>query len=107
MKIALLSWESLHGIAVGGVAAHVTELAAALTRSGGNEVHLFTRSPGGDTPPHAVIDGVHVHRVGYHGNGGDLVSDIHAMCDRSSPAPCTRPRPFPVAALTLSTRTTG
>jgi len=81
MKIALFSWESLHGVAVGGVAAHVTELAAALTRSGGNEVHLFTRTPGGDTPPHAVIDGVHVHRVGYHGHGGDLVSDIHSMCD--------------------------
>ena len=30
MRIAMLSWESLHSIAVGGVAAHVTELAAAL-----------------------------------------------------------------------------
>lgn len=80
MKIALLSWESLHGIAVGGVAAHVTELAAALARAGGHEVHLFTRTPGWGTPPHAVIDGVHLHRVGYATHGGDLVADIHSMC---------------------------
>lgn len=80
MKIALLSWESLHGVAVGGVAAHVTELAAGLTRIGGNEVHVFTRSPGGDTPAHALIDGVHVHRVSYHTHHGDLVADIHSMC---------------------------
>ncbi len=32
MRIALLSWESLHSIAVGGVAVHVTELAAAFDR---------------------------------------------------------------------------
>ena len=41
MRIALLSWESLHSIAVGGLAAHVSELAAALSRRG-HEVHLFT-----------------------------------------------------------------
>ncbi len=28
MRIAMLSWESLHFIAVGEIAAHVTELAA-------------------------------------------------------------------------------
>ncbi|MDI6886390.1 MAG: glycogen/starch synthase, partial [archaeon] len=39
MRIALFSWESLHSIAVGGVASHVTELAAALQRAG-NEVHV-------------------------------------------------------------------
>jgi hypothetical protein len=34
MRIALLSWESLHSMPVGGVGAHVTELAAALERKG-------------------------------------------------------------------------
>ena len=34
LKIALCSWESLHTISVGGVAPHVTELAAALQRRG-------------------------------------------------------------------------
>ncbi len=42
MRIAMLSWESLHSIAVGGVAAHVTELAAALARRG-HQIHVFTR----------------------------------------------------------------
>ena len=32
MRIALLTWESLHTIAVGGVAPHVTELAAGVDR---------------------------------------------------------------------------
>ena len=57
MRIALLSWESLHSIAVGGVAAHVTELAAALQRAG-NEVHVFTRMGSGQRH-YEVIDGVH------------------------------------------------
>ena len=34
MKIAILSWESLHSISVGGVGAHVTELACSLERKG-------------------------------------------------------------------------
>ena len=38
----MFSWESLHSITVGGVAPHVTELAAALQRRG-HEVHIFTR----------------------------------------------------------------
>ena len=42
MRIAMFSWESLHSITVGGVAPHVTELAAALQRRG-HEVHVFTR----------------------------------------------------------------
>jgi len=44
MRIAMLSWESLHSIAVGGVAAHVTELAAALARKG-HQIHVFTVAP--------------------------------------------------------------
>ena len=42
MRVAILSWESLHSVAAGGVASHVTELAAALCRRG-HDVHLFTR----------------------------------------------------------------
>ena len=42
MRIAMFSWETLHSHAVGGIAAHVTELAAALERRG-HEVHVFTR----------------------------------------------------------------
>jgi hypothetical protein len=40
VKIAFLAWESLHSIPVGGVAAHVTELAAALERKGHEETTL-------------------------------------------------------------------
>jgi hypothetical protein len=40
----MLSWESLHSIAVGGVAAHVTELAAALARKG-HQIRVFTLAP--------------------------------------------------------------
>ncbi|PYU92254.1 MAG: glycosyltransferase family 1 protein, partial [Acidobacteria bacterium] len=56
MRIAMFSWEALHGWAVGGVAAHVTELAAALQRRG-HEVHVFTR-PGYGTGGVAQINGV-------------------------------------------------
>ena len=60
MKIAMLSWESLHSIPVGGGAVHVTELAAALERRG-HEVHVFTRLGQGQTTA-AIIDGVYYHR---------------------------------------------
>ena len=60
MRIALFSWESLHSIAVGGVAPHVTELAAALRRLK-NEVHVFTRMGNGQLQ-YEEIDGVHYHR---------------------------------------------
>jgi len=39
MKIAMFSWETLHSHAVGGIAVHVTELAAALERRG-HQVHV-------------------------------------------------------------------
>ena len=60
MRIAFLSWESLHSIPVGGVAVHVTELAAALERRG-HEVHVFTRL-GAWQNTYEFIDGVHYHR---------------------------------------------
>lgn len=77
MRIALLSWESLHSIAVGGVAAHVSELAAALAR-GGDEVHVITRlGPGQRT--YKLVDGVHYHRCAYDSRQ-DFISDIDNMC---------------------------
>jgi glycosyltransferase involved in cell wall biosynthesis len=77
MKIALLSWESLHSIAVGGVAAHVTELAAALERKG-HETHVFTRMGHGQAQ-YERIDGVHYHRCPFELNR-DFVHEINAMC---------------------------
>ena len=77
MRIAMLSWESLHSISVGGVGVHVTELAAALERKG-QEVHVFTRMGHGQ-PHYERIDGVHYHRCPFdlHAN---FVDEINNMC---------------------------
>jgi glycosyltransferase involved in cell wall biosynthesis len=77
MRIALFSWESLHSIAVGGVAPHVTELAAALQRMG-NEVHVFTRMGNGQQH-YEVIDGVHYHRCPFNLNP-DFMMEMNNMC---------------------------
>lgn len=77
MRIAMLSWESLHSIAVGGVAAHVTELAAALARRG-HQIHVFTRRAYGQAG-HDWTDGVHYHRCTY-APCSDFVDDINSMC---------------------------
>jgi glycogen synthase len=79
MRIAILSWESLHSISVGGVGVHVTELAAALERKGhGHEVHVFTRM--GHGQPHLE----QIHGVWYHRCPFDLdpnfVDEIVNMC---------------------------
>ena len=42
MRIAMLSWESLYSVKVGGIAPHVSELSEHLARRG-HEVHIFTR----------------------------------------------------------------
>jgi glycosyltransferase involved in cell wall biosynthesis len=60
MRIAFFAWESLHSVAVGGGAVHVTELAAALQRRG-HEVHVFARL-GERQETYRLIDGVHYHR---------------------------------------------
>ncbi len=60
MRIAFFAWESLHSIAVGAVAQHVTDLAAALERRG-HEVHVFVRMGEGQSN-YDVIEGVHYHR---------------------------------------------
>ncbi|MEJ2719854.1 MAG: glycosyltransferase family 4 protein [bacterium] len=77
MKIAMLSWETLHSVSVGGVAAHVTELAAALERRG-HDVHVFTRLAPGQRY-HDWVDGVHYHRCPYPGHS-DFVDDGNNMC---------------------------
>jgi glycosyltransferase involved in cell wall biosynthesis len=77
MRIAMFSWETLHSCAVGGVAAHVTELAAALERRG-HEVHVFTR-PGYGNGGIARIDGVWYHYCPFSLNR-DFVEEIQSMC---------------------------
>jgi len=77
MKIAMFSWEALHGWAVGGVAAHVTELAAALRRKG-NEVHVFTR-PGYGAGGVVCHDGVWYHYCPHNLNRS-FVDEVQEMC---------------------------
>lgn len=78
MRIAILTWESLHSVSVGGVAVHTTELAAALERKG-HEVHVFTRMRWEGDWQYDKIDGVHYHRVPYRGSN-DFIDDINQMC---------------------------
>ena len=77
MKIAMLSWESLHSIPVGGVAPHVTELAASLERKG-HEVHVFTRMGHGQRW-YERIEGVHYHRCPFRLQS-DFVEEVNDMC---------------------------
>ncbi len=77
MRIAILSWESLHTVAVGGVGAHVTELAASLERKG-HEVHVFTRLRH-DQPLYQRIDGVHYHGCPF-ALKPDFVEEIEDFC---------------------------
>ena len=77
LKIALLSWESLHSETVGGIAVHVTELAETLERRG-YEVHVFTRIAQGQGH-YDRIDGVHYHRCPYPVHR-DFVDDVNNMC---------------------------
>ena len=77
MRIAMLSWESLHSIPVGGVGVHVTELAAALERKG-HEVHVYTRMGHGQRE-YELIEGVHYHRCPFAWNG-NFVDEVNEMC---------------------------
>ena len=78
LRVALLSWESLHSVSVGGIGAHVTQLAAALERQG-HDVHVFTRKGWDCHDQYDCIHGVHYHRVSYHGHS-DLIEDVNNMC---------------------------
>lgn len=77
MRVAMFSWESLHSISVGGIAQHVTELAAALQRRG-IEMHVFTRRGNGQADCEQIF-GVHYHRCDSHGSSEDIVSEMEAM----------------------------
>ncbi len=73
----MFSWETLHSQPVGGVAVHVTELAAALERRG-HEVHVFTR-PGYGSGGVSRIDGVWYHYCPHNLNRS-FVDEIQEMC---------------------------
>ncbi len=77
MKIAMFSWETLHSQIVGGVANHVTELAAGLERRG-HEVHVFTR-PGYGKGEVSRVDGVWYHYCP-HTLRPDLADEVQEMC---------------------------
>jgi len=77
LRIALLSWETLYSIPVGGVGVHVTELAAALERKG-HEVHVFTRMGYGQSL-YDRIEGVHYHRCPFDLNL-DFIEEVNNMC---------------------------
>ena len=77
MRIAMFSWECLHSNAVGGIAAHVTELAAGLQRRG-HEVHVFTR-PGYGSGGVCQIDGVW-HHFCAHTLNRNLTDEVQEMC---------------------------
>ncbi len=78
MRIAFFYWESRYSIAVGGLAEHVTELAAAL-RQRGHEIHVFTRI-GPKQTGYDCIDGVHYHRCLYETHS-DFLVDNERMCN--------------------------
>ncbi|MFA5087572.1 MAG: glycosyltransferase family 4 protein [Candidatus Omnitrophota bacterium] len=78
MRIALLSWESIHSIHVGGIGFHVTELACALERKG-HEVHVFTRMGRPDHSYYERIDGVHYHRCPFSSHP-DFIEATNNMC---------------------------
>eukprot|EP01053_Blabericola_migrator_P002357 Blabericola_migrator_1__2356@NODE_165_length_12243_cov_242_656784_g143_i0_p1_GENE_NODE_165_length_12243_cov_242_656784_g143_i0NODE_165_length_12243_cov_242_656784_g143_i0_p1_ORF_typecomplete_len1430_score309_28Glycos_transf_1/PF00534_20/1_1e40Glyco_trans_1_4/PF13692_6/9_9e30Glyco_transf_4/PF13439_6/6_7e03Glyco_transf_4/PF13439_6/2_8e26Glyco_transf_4/PF13439_6/1_2e04Glyco_transf_4/PF13439_6/1_3e04Alphaamylase/PF00128_24/3_7e24Glyco_trans_4_4/PF13579_6/5_3e03Glyco_trans_4_4/PF13579_6/1_8e20CBM_48/ len=78
MKVAFMAWETLHTIAVGGIAPHVTELAAALRRVG-HELHVYTRATGvGDTVSNHY--GVYYHEIAFRLDR-DFIQECQNMCD--------------------------
>ena len=103
MRIALLSWETLHSIPVGGVGVHVTELAAALERKG-HEVHVYTRMGFGQSH-YDRIEGVHYHRCPFD-LSADFIEEINNMCRSFVDQRLSRPR-ISWAPLTWFTPTTG
>lgn len=78
MRIAMISWESLHSILLGGLGVHVTELAAGLQRRG-HEVHVITRR-GSDQPHYDEIHGVHYHRIDHGLAEDNFVESMDLMC---------------------------
>ncbi|HUU98719.1 MAG TPA: glycosyltransferase family 4 protein [Phycisphaerae bacterium] len=75
LRIALLSWESRHANACGGLAEHVSELASALYRRG-HDVHVFTRAAP-EQPRYDCIAGVHYHRCQFDPHPNFITSMEH------------------------------
>lgn len=73
----MFSWESLHSHPVGGMAQHVSEIAAALERRG-HEVHVFTR-PAYGTGGVSRIDGVWYHYCP-HNLCREVADEAQEMC---------------------------
>lgn len=77
MRIAILSWESVHSIYVGGVAVHVSELAKSLQLKG-HDVHVFTRM-GQFQSLVENVDGVFYHRCMFELTP-NFIEEINNMC---------------------------
>lgn len=78
MRIAVMSWEALYGIRVGGVAVHVSRLAQELHRQG-HAVHVFTRIAPRQRL-HDAVFGVSYHRCPVDPRAS-FVEEIEAMCE--------------------------
>lgn len=76
MRIAILAWESLHSIHVGGLGVAVTRLAEELAKLG-HEVYLFTRRRKGQ-PRHSRIQDVHYYRCAFN-PGHDIIQFFFNM----------------------------
>jgi len=76
MRVAMLAWESMHSIWIGGLGVVVSKLSEELARRG-HEVHLFTRWAEGQEE-HQEVGGVHYHRCKFD-PGHDLLSFAHNM----------------------------
>lgn len=81
----------MHSVSLGGIAQHVTELAASLERRG-HEVHVFTRRADGQADVE-VVYGVTYHRVNTDSLGKDFVGAMADMCNAMAWAfGCTQER---------------
>jgi len=76
MRIAVLAWESVHSIMVGGLAVVVSRHAEALAKLG-HEVHLFTRRGEGQSDAE-YLNGHYYHRCAFD-PGQNLLAFAHNM----------------------------
>ncbi|MEW6592320.1 MAG: glycosyltransferase family 4 protein [Candidatus Hadarchaeota archaeon] len=76
MKIAMLAWESLHSVKVGGLSIVVSRQAEELSKRG-HDVHVITRWADGQTE-YEYVNGVHYHRCKFD-PGLNLVHFSHNM----------------------------
>lgn len=76
MRIAILAWESLHSVHVGGLGIVATRSAEELARKG-HEIYLFTRAGEGQ-PTHAKINNVNYCRCVFE-SGENVISFFSNM----------------------------